>query len=627
MNKGMATAAKKEGRTQQAASGLFASPGKRNAVLSLSLAVATLALYNPVNQHPFINYDDDRYVTENPHVRAGLSAETVSWAFTSTEQANWHPLTWLSHALDCQLFRLNASGHHLTSLLIHVVNAVLLFLLLVSATGRAGPSLFVAALFALHPINVESVAWVAERKNVLCTLFFLLTIGAYGRYARKPEWKRYLPVAILFACGLMAKPMVITLPFVLLLLDYWPLGRAKGSPAGIGVPQASWGKLIWEKVPLLALSAASAVITMTVQRAGGSIRSATQFSFGGRLENSLLAYGMYLWKAIWPLRLAPFYPHSGDSLAVWKLAASAVLLVAVTTLALRSRSKPYLLAGWLFFLGTLVPTIGLVQVGDQAMADRYAYIPLIGVFVMIVWAASDLAGEAKIPLAAGVLAAGCVLLALATVTYRQIGYWKSSYDLWSHTLAVTGRNFVAENNLGGALLMEGKPDAAYPHFESAAQINSQDPMSHANMGAYLQEHGRVREALAQYDATIRLTSDRGLLASTYANQGTAYLELGDFAKARDSYERALHENANQFNAYLGLGRLLEQEGNLEEAITNYTRSVELRPTDEGYIFLGHALEKANRLPEALAAYREALKISPDSADAQQAADALAAKMR
>jgi len=627
MNKGMATAAKKEGRTQQAASGLFASPGKRNAVLSLSLAVATLALYNPVNQHPFINYDDDRYVTENPHVRAGLSAETVSWAFTSTEQANWHPLTWLSHALDCQLFRLNASGHHLTSLLIHVVNAVLLFLLLVSATGRAGPSLFVAALFALHPINVESVAWVAERKNVLCTLFFLLTIGAYGRYARKPEWKRYLPVAILFACGLMAKPMVITLPFVLLLLDYWPLGRAKGSPAGIGVPQASWGKLIWEKVPLLALSAASAVITMTVQRAGGSIRSATQFSFGGRLENSLLAYGMYLWKAIWPLRLAPFYPHSGDSLAVWKLAASAVLLVAVTTLALRSRSKPYLLAGWLFFLGTLVPTIGLVQVGDQAMADRYAYIPLIGVFVMIVWAASDLAGEAKIPLAAGVLAAGCVLLALATVTYRQIGYWKSSYDLWSHTLAVTGRNFVAENNLGGALLMEGKPDAAYPHFESAARINSQDPMSHANMGAYLQEHGRVREALAQYDATIRLTSDRGLLASTYANQGTAYLELGDFAKARDSYERALHENANQFNAYLGLGRLLEQEGNLEEAITNYTRSVELRPTDEGYIFLGHALEKANRLPEALAAYREALKISPDSADAQQAADALAAKMR
>ncbi len=627
MNKGMATATKKESRTQQAASGLFASPGKRNAVLSLLLAVATLVLYNSVNQHPFINYDDDRYVTENPHVRAGLSAETVSWAFTSTEQANWHPLTWLSHALDCQLFRLNASGHHLTSLLIHVVNAVLLFLLLAYATGRAGPSLFVAALFALHPINVESVAWVAERKNVLCTLFFLVTIGAYGRYARKPEWKRYLPVAILFACGLMAKPMVITLPFVLLLLDYWPLGRAKGSPVGIGVPQASWGKLIWEKVPLLALSGASAVITMTVQRAGGSIRSATQFSLGVRLENALVAYGMYLWKAIWPLRLAPFYPHSGDSLAAWKLAASAVLLVAVTTLALRSRSKPYLLVGWLFFLGTLVPTIGLVQVGDQAMADRYAYIPLIGVFVMIVWAASDLARGAKIPLAARVLAAACVLLALATVTYRQIGYWKSSYDLWSHTLAVTGKNFVAENNLGGALLMEGKPDAAYLHFESAARINPQDPMSHANMGAYLQEHGRVQEALAQYDATIRLTSDRGLLASAYANQGTAYRELGDFAKARDSYDHALHENTNQFNAYLGLGRLLEQEGNLEEAITNYTRSVELRPTDEGYIFLGHALEKANRLPEALAAYREALKISPDSADAQQAADALAAKMR
>ena len=628
MNRAMATAPKKAARPQQEAAGLFASAGKRNAVLGLLLAVATLVLYNPVNQHPFVNYDDDRYVTENPHVRAGLTGETIRWAFTTTEQANWHPLTWLSHALDCQLFHLNAGGHHLTSLLIHVVNLVLLFLLLAYATGRAGPSLLVAALFAFHPINVESVAWVAERKNLLCTFFFFLTIGAYGWYARKPDWKRYLLVAFLFACGLMAKPMVLTLPFVLLLLDYWPLGRAKGSLSGASeLPRESWAKLVTEKVPLFALSAASAAITMKAQQAGGAIRSTTQFSLGVRLENALVAYGMYLWKTIWPARLAPLYPHPGDSLAAWQVISSVLVLGAVTALVWRFRSKPYLLVGWLWFLGTLVPVIGLVQVGDQAMADRYAYIPLIGIFIMIAWTAVDLAEARRIPLAARIVAAACVLIALATVTHAQLLYWQSNSDLWSHTLDVTRKNFIAEDNLGGALLLEGKPEEAYPHFQAAAQINPQDPMSHANLGAYLQEHGRLQEAVEQYNATIRLTSDRGLLASTYANQGTAYRELGDFAKARASYDKALRENPNQFNAYLGLGRLLEQEGNLDEAIASYSHSVELQPTGEGFTYLGHSLEKANRLPEAMAAYRQALQISPDSREAQQAADALAAKMR
>ena len=628
MNRAMATAPKKAARPQQEAAGLFASAGKRNAVLGLLLAVATLVLYNPVNQHPFVNYDDDRYVTENPHVRAGLTGETIRWAFTTTEQANWHPLTWLSHALDCQLFHLNAGGHHLTSLLIHVVNVVLLFLLLAYATGRAGPSLLVAALFAFHPINVESVAWVAERKNLLCTFFFFLTIGAYGWYARKPDWKRYLLVAFLFACGLMAKPMVLTLPFVLLLLDYWPLGRAKGSLSGASeLPRESWAKLVTEKVPLFALSAASAAITMKAQQAGGAIRSTTQFSLGVRVENALVAYGMYLWKTIWPARLAPLYPHPGDSLAAWQVISSVLVLGAVTALVWRFRSKPYLLVGWLWFLGTLVPVIGLVQVGDQAMADRYAYIPLIGIFIMIAWTAVDLAEARRIPLAARIVAAACVLIALATVTHAQLLYWQSNSDLWSHTLDVTRKNFIAEDNLGGALLLEGKPEEAYPHFQAAAQINPQDPMSHANLGAYLQEHGRLQEAVEQYNATIRLTSDRGLLASTYANQGTAYRELGDFAKARASYDKALRENPNQFNAYLGLGRLLEQEGNLDEAIASYSHSVELQPTGEGFTYLGHSLEKANRLPEAMAAYRQALQISPDSREAQQAADALAAKMR
>ena len=282
--------------------------------------VATLALYNPVNRHPFVNYDDDRYVTENPHVHNGVTWDTITWAFTAMEQGNWHPLTWLSHALDYQLFHQNATGHHFTSLLIHAANAVLLFLLLMYATGRVGPSLFVAALFALHPINVESVAWVAERKNVLSTFFFFAALIAYCWYARKPDWRRYLAFAGLFVFGLMSKPMVITLPFVLLLLDYWPLGRIQGGPAGARpIAQAPLSRLLVEKLPLLVLSAASAVVTMQAQRAGGAMRSTAQFSLGVRLENAVVAYATYLWKMIWPLHLAPLYPHPGNSLAAWQV--------------------------------------------------------------------------------------------------------------------------------------------------------------------------------------------------------------------------------------------------------------------------------------------------------------------
>ncbi len=366
----------------------------------------TLALYNPVNQHPFVNYDDDRYVTGNAHVRQGLTAETFTWALTSTEQANWHPLTWMSHALDVSLFRLNPAGHHFTGVLLHAANAILLFLLLMSATGRLGPSLFVAALFALHPMNVESVAWVAERKNVLCTFFFFLTLWAYGWYARRPEWKRYLVVAALFVAGLAAKPMVITLPFVLLLLDYWPLNRVRYAESDAGW---SWPRLILEKMPLIALSAASAMITMKAQQAGGAVRSTVQFSLSTRVANAIYAYAMYLWKMIWPARLAPLYPHPAGTLATWQVVTAALVLIAITMLVWKFRELRYLMTGWLWFLGTLVPVIGLVQVGDAAMADRYAYIPLIGIFVMIAFGAADLAETKKFGMLS-VVPAVCVLV-------------------------------------------------------------------------------------------------------------------------------------------------------------------------------------------------------------------------
>jgi len=603
--------------------GLFSSPEKRNVVLCLLLVVATLALYNPVNRHPFVNYDDDRYVTENLHVHDGLTWDTIAWAFTATEQGNWHPLTWLSHALDWQLFHRNATGHHFTSLLIHAANAVLLFLFLAYATGRVGPSWLVAALFALHPINVESVAWVAERKNVLCTFFFFAALIAYSWYARKPDWRRYLAFAGLFALGLMSKPMVITLPVVLLLLDYWPLGRIRGLPSGTPpIAQAPLSKLLVEKLPLLVLSAASAWITMQAQRAGGAMRSAAQFSLGVRLENALVAYATYLWKMIWPSHLAPLYPHPGASLPVWQLVISALVLLAVTVAVFRFRPRRYLLTGWLWFLGTLVPVIGLVQVGDQAMADRYAYIPLVGIFVMLAWGAADLADSRQIGLAARWIPAACILLALALATNRQLSYWSSNYDLWTHALAVTDRNFIAQDNLGGALLLLDKPDEAYSHFQAAAQINPSDPMSHSNLGAYLQEHGRLPEAMEQYDRTISLTSDAGLLAATYANLGTAYRKLGEDGKARENYDQALRQNPNQSSAYLGLGQLLEKQNQLDDAIRNYSKAVELNPTDTGFLLLGHALERVGRSAEALAAYQAALKLSPENPEAQHAVDAL-----
>jgi protein O-mannosyl-transferase len=602
---------------------LFADPQKRNAIVSLLLAVFTLALYNPVNRHPFVNYDDDRYITENPHIRQGLTVDTFTWALTSTEQANWHPLTSMSHALDVSLFRLNPAGHHFTSVLLHIANVILLFLLLMWSTGRLGPSLFVAALFAIHPINVESVAWIAERKNVLCTLFFLLTLWAYGRYARKPDWKRYLAVAALFAAGLASKPMVITLPFVLLLLDYWPLNRVRTSTENITPehPSYPWPKLALEKLPLLALSAASAIITVQAQQSAGAVRSTEQFSFGIRFANAVCAYAMYLWKMLWPTRLAPLYPHPGDSLAAWQVAISAIVLIAITAFVLKMRTRRYLLVGWSWFLGTLVPVIGLVQVGDAAMADRYAYIPLIGVFVMIAFAASDFADRRELGFWPAIPAA-LVLLALSAATHRQIGYWQSNTDLWSHALAVTQNNFIAEDNLGGALILEGKEEDAHPHFEGAALINPKDPMSRSNLGTYFQTHNQMHEAIAQYEAAIELTSDPGLLAQTYANLGAAHRALAEDEAAHKNFDQSLRFNPNQFNAWLGMGLLAQKQGKLDEAISDLSRSIEIQPTAEAYLDLGRALEQTAHDSQALDAYQQALKINPDLAEAQQALDVL-----
>jgi len=601
----------------------FGSPEKLSRVLCLFLIAATLVVYNRVNQNSFVNFDDDRYITENAHVRAGLTWGTIRWAFSSLEQANWHPLTWLSHALDCQLFRLNPDGHHYVNLLLHAVNAMLLFLILQRATGFTWRSFAVAALFALHPINVESVAWASERKNVLSMLFFLLALGAYGWYVRKPELRRYLVLAALFALGLMAKPQVITFPLVLLLWDYWPLGRV-GSTREFSnkVAQRGFSSLVIEKLPLFALSAASAIITMKAQSAGGAVRSEIEYPFAVRFGNALLAYARYLGKAVWPSHLAAMYPHPGESLQAWQAVAAALLLGFISAGVWAARRRRYLLVGWLWFLGTLVPMIGLVQVGGQSMADRYAYLPLIGLFVMIAWGVADWAQHKHLPTRWLGIPTVLVLLIFSLLTHRQLAYWHDSITLWSHALEVTSRNFVAEDSLGGALVNEGQYEQAIPHFRSAVEINAHDPLGHLNICAYEQQHENFMQAIEHCRMVLRFTRDTGLQANAYTNLGGAYRKIGDPSHAKASYEAALGLAPQNSTALMGMGLLAQSRGDFTEAIREYSQTVTVQPSDVAYLLLARALEQIGRVKEARAARDEAGRISSDISQAEQNVDRL-----
>ncbi len=555
------------------------------------LAVATVALYFPVIGHAFLTFDDHDYVTGNSYVRAGLRWSTIQWAFTSNAAANWHPLTWLSHALDCQFFALNPAGHHLHSALIHALNAVVLFLLLAWITRRTGPSLLVAGLFAVHPLNVESVAWVAERKNVLSTLFFFMAIGAYAWYARKPDWRRYLLVAALFAAGSMSKPMVITLPFVLLLLDYWPLHRSPQDGTDhnpLWSPkQAPFSKLVLEKLPLLALSAASALITMKVQRSGMAVRSLHQFPLILRIENALVAYPSYLWKMLWPARLAPLYPHPGITLPLWQVILSVLLLVSVSGFVVVFRRYRYLAIGWFWFLGTLVPVIGLVQVGDAAIADRYTYVPLIGIFIMIAWGLDDLANAKQAGTVARVIPALCVLVALAAATSRQLNYWQNEYTVWAHTVAVTEHNPFAHDALGSALM---EPEVA----EALSQSGNLDS-----------EQKRLEESRQQYEAALKIRLEIAQqnpaylpgVATTLNNLANVNRFQNHMDEARQHYWEALtiHRQMAKLNVEPDppeMAMLLNNLGFLER--------LEKR-TDEAYA----------HFEEALAIYRQLVRDNPD----------------
>ncbi|MGB8771242.1 MAG: tetratricopeptide repeat protein [Candidatus Korobacteraceae bacterium] len=527
--------------------GWLASPLLRAALLGVLLAAATLLVYRPVTSHPFLNFDDALYVTDNLQVQGGLDWQMVTWAFTTYAADNWHPLTWISHAIDCQLFGLDPSGPHQVNVVLHALNALLLFWLLWRATGYMGRSFMVAALFALHPINVESVAWIAERKNLLSTLFFLLALAAYRWYASQPRVGRYAVVALLFAMGLMSKPQVITFPFVLLLWDYWPLQRmfAGGDESTSGtipaIPAKSISWLILEKVPLLLLAMASAVITVLAQQEGGAI--GTYIPPSMRIYNAIVSYARYLERVFWPSHLSVLYPYPGSIRPMQALAVLFFLLVVTVLVLEQRRRRRYLAVGWLWFLGTLVPMIGLVQVGNQAMADRYAYLPFLGLFIMICWGVADWAQQRHIAnrwLVSGSLA---VLIVLAAFTHRQITYWSGNVTLWSHAVAVTNQNWVAENNLGTALLQEGLSDQALAHFRAAVAIYPLDPLTNMNLAIQEQKHDNLRDAIEHYQRVIQLTQNDvqrnlELRHDAFYHMSIAYRDLGDSTNAAKAMAEA-----------------------------------------------------------------------------------------
>jgi Tfp pilus assembly protein PilF len=566
--------------------------------------------------------DDSAYVVDNPHIKSGLDWSTISWALTAYYQSNWHPLTWLSHALDVQMFQLDPGGHHSTNLLLHVVNVLLLFWVLLRATGYVGRSAMVAALFALHPINVESVAWISQRKNLLSMVFFLLALEAYRRYVIEPRVGRYVLVALLFALGLMAKPQVITFPFVLLLWDYWPLRRmavpgSTGSSQTAVASQAQAKSFSWlarEKIPLFAMCVVSAVLTVIAQKKGGAVGSLDYFPLSVRWENAIVSYARYVGKALWPAHLAPLYPHPLTALRSWQVIAALLFLVAVSGLVVAERRKrPYLLVGWLWFLGTLAPMIGIVQVGVQAMADRYAYLSFVGLFIMVVWGVADLdpltretgvsvaardgARPSRFPVLFGV-GSVAVLFVLAALTYHQLGYWSANLDLWMHTLQVTSRNSLAEDSLALALMEQGRDQEAINHFRTALSIYPFDPVANLQIAAYDHQHGQLREALERYTQLMSIVRGDTGKSEMFTHRGFVYLDLREYANARKDFEAAAALNAKNSRPWLGLGILAQKSGDLQLAIKDYSRSNEAKPSDITYLLLARALEQSGRNDEA-----------------------------
>jgi protein O-mannosyl-transferase len=586
-------------------------------LLAALLFVATLLLYAPALSHRFVNLDDNHYVSDNLRVTGGLTAENVYWAFHTFTMGHWHPLTWLSHMLDCQLFGINPAGHHASSVLLHAFNALLLFLLLARATGAPVRSFLVAALFAAHPLNVESVAWVAERKTVLCTLFSFLTLAAYGWYARTQSLLRYLLVLIGFLLALMAKSMAVTLPVAMLLIDYWPLQRLGPiAPASdpSGTRPTLWG-LVLEKLPLLLISLIFSYLAVLAQHSTGTL--IVTLPLQRRLQNAAVAYVAYIGKALWPARLSVFYPYSNSAPSWTMLGLALLLLTALTVLSLRLRRQPYLAAGWIFFLVTLLPVIGIIQVGGQAMADRYAYTPLIGLFVIAVWGLDALRERLRLSAAPLCLAALCAVAALGVATRVTLSYWQDSLTLFTHAERVVEKpDELIEVNLGLAYDSLNQPEEALRHYEIADTINPHSYLAHYNIGRYLLQHNRAGESIPESQQAIQDSGSPQITAFALGNLGEAYLVLGDYAHAEPAFAEALRIDPGSIPSLLGRGQALLRMQRFPEAEDQFAQALSLNPQPELYYLQGMALEGEQKNNLALDAYHRALHQDPGMTLAQ-----------
>ena len=501
------------------------------------LVISILCIYWQVRHFSFVNYDDPQYVTANYAVQTGLAFENIRWAFTAVHANNWHPLTWLSHMLDCQIYGLNPGRHHLTNVLFHILNTVLLFFIFRRMTGALFKSAFVAALFALHPLHVESVAWIAERKDVLSTFFLMLTLWSYTRYVEHSGFDKYLLLILFYILGLMAKPMLVTLPFVLLLLDYWPLKRfCFGSSDSNGQRSFYWG-LVWEKMPLFILSVASSVVTYLVQKSSGAVDSLAVIQFNVRIANALVSCVSYIGKMLWPHNLAVLYPYR-QIIFWWQVVGAGLFLMMISVFIFRMRrSKPYLLVGWLWYIGTLVPVIGIVQVGSQAMVDRYTYVPLIGIFIMAAWGGADLVTKWRFRKIGFSIISTMILAIFMITSWLQIGYWSNSVTLFEHAINITDDNGTAQFNLGKALAEQNKIDAE-KHYNEALRINPNDAKVYNNLGVLMASQNKKNEAV-------------------------------------DLFNKALHIDPSYAGAYYNLDKIFVNEGRIEEAIFNYRKALSL----------------------------------------------------
>jgi len=653
----------------------------RSVLISVFLVSITFGTFWPVLKHELVRYDDDKYVTENPHVTGGMTLQSVVWAFTRPHFYMWHPLTSLSHLLDYELFGLNPFGHHLTSLLLHIANVLLVFRVLKRLTGAVWPSAFVAAIFGVHPLQVESVAWVAERKNVLSALFWMLTIAAYVRFTERPNIGRYSLVVLTFSLGLMAKPVVVTLPCALLLLDYWPLqrlqwrhqSRDEHSPhtgsAKAGHQQLSLLRLLGEKIPLFILTAVVSAITYIAQQRGGVVSELKSIPVSYRAANAVISYATYIAKMIWPSNLAVFYPHPGGDFSAVRLAASVVLLVAISVCCVYFfGSRKYLATGWLWYLGVLVPVIGLVQAGAQARADRYMYVPMVGLLVMVAWGAGDLAAKRRYRGVMSALLAVVIVSAAMVCASLQLRHWQNSLTLFTHTLNVTRNNYVIHNNYANILRDSGKVDEAIEHYTRCLQLSSDSPEAHNNLGNALAAKGKMDEAIAHYEKAIELVGNQKpgrylppVLAEAHYNLAEALRIQKRFDGAVEHYAEALKLKPTDLDILHGFGLTLAELKRFDEAVKYYNKMLELEPSNviargllglalagqgkadeaieqfrivlskrpddvEMYCNVGILLEQQGRTDEAIKEYRRAIEVNPSYDKARSLLDAALAKI-